>query len=74
MEKYTVSDELNKRYSELEKKYGTEKLPTDVKEYFDYDVESLVEYISTLESEINFLTTIINRIEAKYKETENKWI
>ena len=44
----------------------------DTKELLSYDVESLVEYISTLESEINFLTTIINRIEAKYRETENK--
>ena len=46
--------------------------PIDTKELLNYDVESLVEYISTLESEINFLTTIINRIEAKYRETENK--
>ena len=46
--------------------------PIDTKELLSYDVESLVEYISTLESEINFLTTIINRIEAKYRETENK--
>ena len=44
----------------------------DTKELLSYDVESLVEYISILESEINFLTTLINRIEAKYKEKENK--
>ena len=44
----------------------------DTKELLNYDVESLVAYISILESEINFLTTLINRIEAEYKEKENK--
>lgn len=44
----------------------------DTKELLSYDAESLVEYISTLESEINFLAAVITRIEAKYKEKENK--
>ena len=64
MEKYTVSDELNKRYRELEKKYGTEKmiyfcmyslhgetekLPADVKEYFDYEDQERLAYLKEAE-------------------------
>ena len=38
----------------------------------DLQISSLKTDILRLESEINCLVTTINRIEAKYKETENK--
>ena len=44
----------------------------DTKELLSYDAESLVLIISSLESEINFLTTLINRIEAEHK-LNNYW-
>ena len=37
-----------------------------------YDKEMLIKFIIQLEGEINLLTTVINRIEDKCKETENK--
>ena len=44
----------------------------DAKELLSYEAESLVEYVSALESEINYLAADISCIEAKYKEMENK--